>query len=341
MKTYEYIFAAIVMVAILIAATFLTGLLPQLYRGVSEVEQLKMVAQKIMVQMLLSPGEPKNWGANITIRASDLSSFGLAVNTVFTGDVFVLDPDKVQRLSRNLPKSLFISPEKVRSLLSLGFDYDIKVEFIPALNVTMEVSSNMIKVNVSSEQGMPAENAKVTVAAVFFEGGSLKLKQSYGVTDEGGSCIINLNFSEPTLLITVVDYYGVQRIACKSIGNTSTAHFIGNFLISPRQIPDNKAYQIFPDGSIRMNSVCYSLTHDGEKIDDYYVYGMEGVEPYTVAVVALAGDGQLIAAWKDIPRSYSSVTGEVSPPLAYMLERSVKIGFSTYTLRLWVWRLYW
>ncbi|MEM3479830.1 MAG: hypothetical protein QXV74_07310, partial [Candidatus Bathyarchaeia archaeon] len=216
MKTYEYIFAAIIMVAILLAAVFLTGISPPLYRSTSEMEQLKMAAQKIMAQILLSPGEPDDWGENITIKGSDLSSFGLAVSTVFTREAFVLDPDKVQRLSQSLPGNIPIQPNTVRSLLNLDFDYNIKMEFIPTLKIEIrQTGLNNIEVNVVSEQGMPAVNAKVTVGAVFLSGGVF-LERDYGFTDENGCCSLTLNFFSPALLIAAVDHYGVQGVAVET-----------------------------------------------------------------------------------------------------------------------------
>ncbi|MEM2321416.1 MAG: hypothetical protein QXS79_06020 [Candidatus Bathyarchaeia archaeon] len=357
METYEYIFAAIVMIAILLAAIFLTGISPPLYRSMAEVEQLKMVAQKIMTQMLLSPGEPEDWGENITIRSENLSSFGLAVSTFFTREAFVLDPNKVQRLSQNLPAQLYIPPERVLELLNLGssetgFDYGIKIEFIPALNVTLRSGLNNVNVSVVSEQSMPAANAKVTVGAISFDGnGGLRLSQSSGKTDGGGNCALNLTFSSSSLalLVAAVDHYGVQRVVVENVGSVINAHFIGNFLImnSSYQIDaDNGAYQIFlakfPNSSFSVGIAKYGLElASGGGINNYSVYNMSGVEPYAIAVVALTNNNNLVVSWKDIPRSYGFIAGEVYPPSSYMLERSVRIGLSTYTVRLRVWRMSW
>jgi len=355
-ETYEYIFAAVIMIAILLAAVFLTGISPQLYRSTSEIEQLKMAAQKTMTQILLSPGEPEGWGENITVTKDNLSSFGLAVDAIFTREAFVLDPDKVQRLSRNLPAQLYMPPERVLELLNLGssetgFNYGIKIEFIPALNVIVDPGQNQVNVNVASEQGMPAANAKVTVGAVSLDGsGGLRLSQSpLGETDENGNCTLNLTFSSPALLVAAVDHYGVQRIVVENVGSVINAHFIGNFLIigSSYQIDTNKgAYQIFlakfPNGSLSIGMVKYELIlSSGGGIENYNIYEMTSVEPYTIAVVALTNNNNLVVAWKDIPKSYGFIAGEVYPPLSYMLERCVRIGLSTYTIRLRLWRMSW
>lgn len=355
METYEYIFAAIVMIAILLAAIFLTGISPPLYRSMSEVEQLKMVAQKIMTQTLLSPGEPEDWGENITVTKDNLLSFGLAVSTFFTREAFVLDTDKVQRLSRNLPAQFYIPPERVLELLNLGsseigFEYGIKIEFIPALNITLRPGLNNVSVSVVSEQSMPAANARVTIGAIFFgENGSLRLNQSSGKTNENGNCNLNLTFSSPALLVAAVDHYGVQGVVVENVGSVINAHFVGNFLIvdPSHQINiDKGAHQIFltrlPNGSLSIRMVKYGLKlASGDGIENYNIYTMDGIEPYTVAVVALTNDGNLVIAWKEVPRSYGFIAGEVYPPLSYMLERSVRIGLSTYTVRLRVWRMSW
>lgn len=342
------------MIAILLAAIFLTGISPPLYRSISEVEQLKIVAQKIMAQVLLSPGEPEDWGENITVTKDDLLSFGLAVSTIFTREAFSLDPDKVQRLNQNVPSRLYIPPEKALELLNLGssdtgFDYGIKIEFIPALNITVKPSSSGVNVSVVSEQGMPAANAKVTVGAIFLDAnGNLRRVQSSKETDESGRCTLNIAFSTPALLVVAVSHYRVQNIVVKNVGEVINAHFIGSSLItsSSYQVDIGQgAYQIFlaklPDGSFNIGMVKYELSASSGQVEGYNVYNMNGVEPYAIAVVALTNNNNLVVAWKDVPKSYGFIAGEVYPPLSYMLERSVMIGLSMYTVRLRVWRASW
>ncbi|MCS7140519.1 MAG: hypothetical protein N3F04_05485 [Candidatus Nezhaarchaeota archaeon] len=341
MKAYEYIFAAIVMVAILMVAVHLTSMLPQLYMSISEVEQVKMAAQKVMTQIILSPGDPEDWGGNITVKAEDMTSFGLAVSTVYTRDVFILDPDKVQRLSQRIPADLFIPPHAVKMLLNLGFEYDIRMDFIPALTVTINrTSPNNIMINVSLEQGIPARNAKVTIGAILIEGEAIRIVDYKGVTDGNGHYNLRLNVSTPLLLV-VADYHGVVRVVVKALGDVVAANFIGNSLIVGRAYQVSKIYQVFIirhlDGSFNISHIrCENFTKTTAV--NYDAYTMSSIEPNTILIVALTGDGRLVAAWKDVPESYSTTTGETYSPLAYTLERNVKIELSMYTFRLKIWR---
>lgn len=348
METYEYIFAAVIVVAILIAASFLASITPQLYRSTSEIDQLKMAAQKIMVKILLNPGDPPNWGKNIDIGAEDLSSFGLAAYTDFTRSAYVLDPDKVQRLSRDLPEQLYVPPSKLLKLLNIGFEYNIKIEFIPALNVSISIlaGSNAISVRVFSEQGMPAVNANVTAKVFYVHDGKIVFSEGSGITGSTGDCVISLHYSSPALLIVAADHYGVQMVKAKYIGSPYAGYLVGRFLLvnSSINVAGDKAYQVsavkLSNGTFKLIDVSCKLEFRDSYFSGYKIYNMGFEEPYLVAVVALAGDGGLIAAYRVIPDSYG-LAGDVYPPLAYMLERSVKIGPSTYTLRLRVWKTSW
>ncbi|MEM2714815.1 MAG: hypothetical protein QXL45_03760 [Candidatus Bathyarchaeia archaeon] len=340
------------MVAILIAAIFLTGISPQLYRSTSEIEQLKMAAQKIMAQILLSPGDPEDWGKNIAIKATNLSSLGLAVSTVFTREAFVLDPDKVQRLNQKLPGNLYISPERFSELLGLGsrdlgLNYGVKIDFIPALKATVYFNGDSkIIVNVASEQGAPLASANVTLGAFYVMNNSkIIFCNKTESADLYGNCTIELNYPNPSFLVVVVNYHGLQTMNATNI-NSHIGYLIGNYLLveSGLKVVNMSVTQVFVISSNKgpkLMSVSCNITGCQDITMGYEVYDMGYEEPNMVAVVALAEDGRLIAAYKDIPESYSSAAGEVYAPLIYMLERSVKIGLSTYTLRLKVWRMEW
>jgi len=353
-KTYEYIFAAVILVAILLAATFLTGISPPPYRSISEIEQLKMAAQKVMVQILLSPGYPEDWGGDINIGASNLSSFGLAVSTVFTREVFVLDPDKVQRLNKDMPDELYIPPEKFSELLGLGsidagLDYGVRIEFIPALKVTIgfNESSNAVEVKVESEHGMPISGANVLLGVFCVGNDGINFYKERGQTGLDGKCIIylNFNYSNPSFLVAIADYNDL-RVMNTTNRNSHISYLIGNYLLvkSNIELINMNATQVFAilsDMGPEFRSVSCSISEGNLSMVNYKVYNMSYVESNIIAVAALAADGRLIVAYKNIPGSYSSVAGEVYAPLAYMLERSVRIGISSYTIRLRIWRMSW
>lgn len=354
MKIYEHVFAAIILVTMLLAAVFLTSITPSLYRSTSEVEQLKMAAQKVMTQLLLSPGDPEDWGRNINVRASNLMSFGLAVSTFFTREAFVLDPDKVQRLNEDLPGDLYVPPERFLELLGLGsrnrLDYGVKIDFIPVLKVNISFSraANKAYVNVYvvSELGVPIIGANVTLGAFYVMNGRIGLLQKLGITDFNGNCTIDLSdpYHNPSFILAIVSYHGLQAMKFMNV-NSHIGYLIGDYILvgSGLEVDNTSAVQVFivpsTEGPKLRNVGCNISSYT--TMTNYKVYSVSYLEPNIVAVAILTRGGELAIAYKAIPESYSSVHGEVHAPLAYMLERSVKIGFSTYTIRLRIWRMTW
>ncbi|MEM4576213.1 MAG: hypothetical protein QW701_01980 [Candidatus Nezhaarchaeales archaeon] len=345
MQTYEYIFASIIVVAMLIATTSLASITPQLYISMSDVEQMKMVAQKLMVRLLMSPGEPKDWGGNITIEASRISSFGLATNAYFTCDAFTLDQDKVQRLNQRLPGQLYLPPRRVLELLNIDLEYGFKIEFIPVIRIEASLRSfRELLVNVTSEQGLPLIQANVVAGAFYVSNGEIVESIATGLTGPRGNCTINLTCPTPALLIVAVDYYGIRAIKVIEVGDLHTGFFIGSFLITNASL-SGEAYQVSIEpmnGSLSLRSIKSHLAlFDGYCVSNYKLYRMAYTEPNTVVVVATDEDGRLMAAWKGVPETYGTSSGSVLSPLAYTLERNVKIGFTAYTLKLTVWRVSW
>ncbi|MCD6470015.1 hypothetical protein J7L29_04370 [Candidatus Bathyarchaeota archaeon] len=353
MQSSEYIFTALIIVAILIGSAILTSIMPQSALNVSEIEQLKMVAQKIMTQITLNSGDPPEWGSNITIGSNDLRAFGLAKHGWLTRGAYVLDPDKVQRLSSEIPSSLYIPPSRVIELLSLGHDYGIKLEFIPALNASISaqwISGEIyISVSVVSEQSIPIADANVTARVFYLQDGQIN-KTSLAANSTGidGSCSIkfsNVN-SNAALIVLLVDYHGICVVKTYLLGSPLESYFIGNHFILNNSInpANNIAYQVIALKSYENYTIDYvscSLAPSSNGISNYNVYDLAFVEPYTVALLAVTDGGDLTVACKHVPPSYSSISGDVFPPLSYMLERSVTIGQSLYTLRLQIWRMSW
>jgi hypothetical protein len=347
-EAYEYIFAALALVAVFTAAAYLavTALPP--YRSVSEIDQLKVAAQKVMNSILLSPGYPHDWGSDVRVKSSDLTSFGLASSTIFTRDAYVLDQDKVQRLCREVPDPLYVPPSVVLGLLGLGLDYGMKMEFTPALGVKLEPSQGSgLTVEVVSEQGMPIEGANVTVVALYLSYGGLSTSTASGKTDLNGRCALSVAYSVPALFITMVDSYGVIAINVSTVGpGVHRVLVMGRHIVTNRSdLSGIEAYQLFVSsglgGIFEVKNASYIL---GSPIAlegyNVYAYDMGYEEPGLVAVVAVK-EQELIVAYKLVPESYPPTLGDVYPPLSYVLERSVKIGPSNYNFKLRIWRASW
>ncbi len=354
MEVYEYVFAALVMVSVFTAAVYLAVTVLPPYRSVSEVDQLKIAAQKVMNNILLNPGYPHDWGGDVSVRAEGLASFGLASYTVLTREAYVLDQDKVQRLSPEAGP-LYVPPKVVLDLLGLGLEYGIKLEFIPVLNVRVEASQGSggvsVRVRVTSERGVPVEGASVAVVAVCASGGGLDLPRSDGRTDANGLCALSIGCPQPVLLITIVDFQGARAVSVSTTptsgSNVYRSLVFGKYLLVDESIglSNPKAHQLFvsagSSGALEVRSASCALTLRGfDGLGGYNVYDMGFEEPSLVAVVVV-DEGRFLVAYKLVPESYSSIAGEVRPPISYSLERGVRIGLSHYNLRLTIWRMSW
>lgn len=353
MQSSEYIFTAIIIFTILVSSATMISLMPRSSINVSEIEQLKMVAQKIMTQLILNPGNPPEWGSNITVSPNNLTAFGLAKYGEITRGAFLLDLDKVQRLNRDMPQCLYIPPNKVIELFNLA-NYGLKLEFIPALNVNVTVrkASHAIGIFISviSDQMLPIADVNVAARVFYLYNGQIyKSSLEYGITNIEGSCKLEFNdiTSDNALIILVADYHGICAVKTYAL-NCISAYFVGDYLIlnSSLNIINNQAYQIIianSGGTYIIDYVIRNLTQTDALISDpsYSSYRINDIEPSEVALLAVTEDLDLLAACKSVPSSYSSISGEVSSPLAYTLERVVMIGDSTYTLKLHVWRMSW
>jgi hypothetical protein len=341
MHSYEYIFTAVIASAILTASSTIAGIMSQPSINISEGERVKIVAQKIVTQLTLNPGSPPEWGSAVEISPEDLTAFGLAKYCEATRGAYVLDPDKVQRLDVNIPQYLYIPPNVAVKLLGLGVEYGLKLEFIPVLDVNISLRSGGVSIAVSSDQSMlPIVNAKVAARLFYLHDGGVETDLKSGTTDINGNCDIGFDrVDSDALLVIVVDYYGICVVKTYTL-NCIRAYFIGNQLILNEQltITGSKAYQVVVVKSGETYIIDYvqcNLTQTSP-----LTYNVTYVEPSAIALLAVADDGTiLVAAYKDVPSSYGSTPRGTLPFTAYMLERTVMIGGSLYTLRIYVWRV--
>jgi hypothetical protein len=347
MHIYEYLFSAVIIFLMLVASSAMIDSMPQPFLNTSSKEQLKIAAQKIMTQLTLDPGTPTDWGSNININPSELSAFGLAKYGESTREAYVLDLDKVQRLN-SIPPSIVIS------LLNLGRDYGIELEFAPALNVTIiDLQENSYFISVTAYQTkLPIFNAKITAKTFYYDNlteqiASTELQCSN--TDEWGQSIVtfsNVPSNTGKILVAVVDYYGIRiaKIHIPEGTNVIETTTIGNHIILSQMhnIKSNTAYNVIMGWNVTAET--YMIEHVPCKLipENVTLFKSEPVEPSTIVVLAvLDDDNGLMAASKNVTLSYSSIPEVTSLPFAYTIERTVMIGDSLYTMRLQIWRMSW
>ncbi|MBS7610504.1 hypothetical protein KEJ19_08155, partial [Candidatus Bathyarchaeota archaeon] len=211
----EYIVTALIIVSIVVASmTMATSLVTPL-RTIFEGDRLKMVAEKLLTQILLSEGFPADWGSKAGIANNELKVFGLASQYETTREAYSLDIDKVARLDASNP--LYLSPEYASKLLNLGNEYGFALEFIPALTISASPNLNGVEVTVKNHESQLVAGAKVAAKLYWVEPGGLYKSSTTlkATTDPTGMC--KLKFSDISgilqsgVLIIYVDNYGTRN----------------------------------------------------------------------------------------------------------------------------------
>lgn len=344
MHIYEYMFSAIIIFSILLASSLMVVPMAQPSRNVSEIEQLKVVAQKIMTQLILNTGDPPDWGSDTSIDENDLVTFGLAKYADTTRDAYVLDSDKVLRLDSTNP--LHVHPATAAKLLNLGNDYGFTISFYPALNVTISKSQGYDQYIIDVRTiyaNLPIANAKVTARMYYVDGEVIVgpiLKLTWTALD--GKCSISFDgiSTKLKILIVVVDYSGIRVIKTfhEEDPSISCAKIVGNRLFFDGNYDVSNAQEIIVvKGST--GYIIQNLTVNLRKVDEA-IYDLAYLEPTTITVLASSGD-KLIYASKEIDITYSTIPGASVFPFSYTLERMVTISNSVYYVRLQVWRMSW
>ncbi|MEM2136638.1 MAG: hypothetical protein QXI93_01635 [Candidatus Methanomethylicia archaeon] len=265
----EYVLSAFLFVLLFLSTV--TYFIPvSLHRATYIAEgQLQLEAEKILNQLLLSPGDPPNWGST-NISISELKSFGLAVSN---GEIYSLDVDKLIRVfDFSLSEFSDIVPinlSDVLSMLGLKGKYGLYIKLKPALNVSVQkLSDHIYRVVVETYEGLPVINAKikaVRVSAYFnYENKTViyvedVLDEVY--TDYDGSA--TLYFTEVGseghvgfFIVLYVDFHGFSIVSSFIYGNSNYGVIIGNDLyvghidddFNPQEIKTKKGKPNDPGG---------------------------------------------------------------------------------------------
>ena len=348
MHIYEYLFTALIIVSILLASSTMMNIASEPLRIVSEREQLKVATQRLLTQILLNPGEPINWGSDVSINEYNLRVFGLAKQSQTTRESYVLDPDKVLRLNSTNP--LFISPLRVRNMLNLGKEYGFALEIFPALNVSIAPQgSGKYGISVTSAYGgLPVSNANVTARMYYANdhGATHRTPMKTNVTGYDGKCALNFGETgEMKVLILVIDYYGVRVVKVSRVGgNVVSVHLIGNnlFVGGGYTNASSLAFEIIvakKAGGYMIENITSSLNLVSEGR-----YALAYVEPSTVAVLSVVENSHnqyLALALREMSLTYSTISGLSSFPFGFSVEKVVTIGGSAYIVKLYLWRMSW
>ena len=359
MHIYEYLFAGLIIIALLTGSTFMVATLSSPSSNASDKDTLKVAAEKVVTQMLLDSGYPYDWGSTSAVP----QVFGLAKYGQTSRQAYQLDPDKVLRLNMTIggdssyfipPTSTPSTPNSAVSLLNLAneygaAEYGFTLEFKETLQISdPQESGPDYKIMVRSEYNLPIIDAKVSATLYYINTENQIATQgpAYGTTANDGSFILPFNFNPSTgsaeALAVAVDYYGVQAVKFfYPTTNTLPATLFGSSLIS------NQPYTINSGADSR--EIILIQTSQGYETRDLVVRNSGAPnsftlnnppEPSAVAVLAVSSGNNLLIAYRDFSTiSYRTISKVRSAPMAYSLQRTVLIGGSTYTATLYFWRM--
>jgi hypothetical protein len=345
MHIYEYLFTAILILAILLAASIMIETVSEPSANVSEKEQLKVSAQKIMTQLLLDPGDPFNWGSNTATGQNDLRTFGLAEFNETTRGAYVLSLDKVLRLSGTCP--LFISPSTALDLLNLSNEYGFLFELYSALNVNIgNMGNDRYSISINSERdGLPVIGANIT-ARMYYISANRDIDNTDLIstsTNLHGTCALdfsNSNLPNMKVLFVAADYLGVHAVKVYNVSNVVQAYIIGESIFLPSDCHSRDDTQ---EILVTKELGKYNIKDVKSSLDAEFKLGY--VEPSAVAILAITEDNSSLILAPRIPTlTYTTISGltiDRIPSFAYSLERTVTIGYSTYVFKLYLWRMSW
>lgn len=357
MHIYDYLFASIIIIALLLGSTIMVTTFSVPASITSNEDLLKIAAEKISIQLLLDPGYPYNWGSDNT-SPQDLRVFGLAKCGETSRQAYELDPDKVLRINSALEElgSNFVDANIAANLLSLNNTYgSLDYGFTLELNKTLQVNISQLggdqySVIVLSDYELPIIGATVSATLYYVNEGEISsVGPVYNQSSYDGNCILDLYNveaygSSSKVLVVAVDYYGDQVTQLFNAENSLPAYLFGDSILP---YPSNSSYNI-PDGSDCREIILIQNTTGIETRDFKIEYSVNSTnftldnlpEPCALGILVVSQEQQLIYAQRDFSGiSYRAIPAVQSASSAYSLERTVFIGGSTYTATLYFWRM--
>ena len=257
-ETYDNIVAILLVGLIFIGAVLLIPALSFSNIQSVDYQQLRNTAVNVFDNILLSPGDPVEWGSTQDFSVENVNTFGLAKyqNSHF----YILDPDKVQRLKSGNPLGE-ITNEEAKELLNLdGYGFTLRI--IPPFNVTnidgtkittdnSPIDANLLDerecrydVKVSFLDGRPIAYADVQSLVVYTDGDDFaQAGPNVRQTNSLGICTdsISLEFV-PTIVIVIltIDVAEVATLVVtfgSDMPNVVDINMVGDDIILTK--PDN------------------------------------------------------------------------------------------------------
>jgi hypothetical protein len=227
-EAYDHMMAAVVLGVIFTASVVVVPSLSYVNFLYLDQQQLQNIALSAMKTILFDEGYPNNWGSmheTNLFKESDVTRFGLA--DLKDPSLYVLDPNKVQRLANNPMGN--ISYQRVRDLLGL-FGYGFSIIFRPLFNVDdyvappsysgdQKTATVAFNVNVSRYDDQPVPNAIVSAYIVYVVDSNPPITgaaQFRNTTDSLGRCQGSKVVSANAKILDIVVFFKV------TVGDRST-----------------------------------------------------------------------------------------------------------------------
>jgi len=228
---YDHLIAVVVVSVLFVAAVVTVPNISYVNLLYMDQQQLRNIALSTLKTILLDVGYPSDWGSSVNFNASRVERFGLALDG--SSSLYVLDPDKVQRLVVDNPLD-YLEYEQVRELLGLqnyGFSLEIRAPFnVEVKNQSqegdgIEVLRYEITVTTSDEKPIPNAIVEAFIFSSIYKGGDNE-NEKYSVnfqaktlyTNETGKATLNEvltgSISDVVVVfrITVSDVHSVMAV---------------------------------------------------------------------------------------------------------------------------------
>jgi len=347
----------------------MVGIISIPMQGVSDRQELQVTGEKVMTQ-ILSKGSPTNWG-NILNNTNPNFYFGLAKQDYTTRETYVLDANKVQRLSSNHPYNL--NTLDVQKALNIERTFGFAIQLTPVfdINVTKQ-STDIFKVDMHwHRSGFPVSNANVT-GQMFY----LTVSGTINAFGNGKTSIIGVNGTTQTsldfsganpglkVLVVMTDYLGVRAYSIFDASDVTNRTILAqqindNILIDNQYNTTSSNPTFFEIVSVRTSQLGYLTKYSFNMIKVNTTLTDQGIAPspassfrrYTInnpeqivtgifVVQNISGVPYLAI----INSTFGNLTFNTSPgltvfPPGIQLDRLVSIDDSLYNLRLNLWRL--
>jgi len=243
----EYVGITLVFIFILLVMGYYMSV-PLTSLSAIKSEQLLYVGQRILNTIVLTTGDPKDWGK----RIGDPTSFGLKLENISVG-LYVLSSDKITRLAngsvygREFYNPFYIDKEKVSRILGINKSYGFRIELEPILNIRIICNKqdfpDKINVYVYDRRNMTLPGINVTLYYIIVKWESDEINTTVIIRERvssiTGECSFNLSsyFSNINkndiigyVIVAKATHYWSMSVALSEVGNYSLATLIGRSL---------------------------------------------------------------------------------------------------------------